>query len=88
MFNNLLPEGFRDDVTNQAAVEHKYKNIIINLFQSNGYELVKTPLIEYTENFTSPNSFQIQVNENFVKGSLNESSGKGKEPWLIQLEKA
>jgi len=72
MFNNLLPEGFRDDVTNQAAVEHKYKNIIINLFQSNGYELVKTPLIEYTENFTSPNSFQIQVNENQKNLSLRD----------------
>ena len=48
MSNNLLPEGFRDEVSNNAAIEHKYKNIIINLFQSNGYELVKTPLIEFS----------------------------------------
>ena len=48
MKDNLLPKGFKDEVSNQAAIEHKYKNIIIDLFQSNGYELVKTPLIEFT----------------------------------------
>ena len=29
MPNNLLPEGFKDEVSNQASIEHKYKNIII-----------------------------------------------------------
>ena len=47
MPDNLLPEGFKDEVSNQAAIEHKYKNKIIDLFQSYGYELVKTPLIEF-----------------------------------------
>ena len=28
MQDNLLPEGFKDEVSNQAAIEHKYKNII------------------------------------------------------------
>ena len=47
MSNFLLPSGFKDEIFEQASLEHKYKNKIINLFQLNGYELVKPPLIEY-----------------------------------------
>ena len=61
MSNNLLPEGFKDEVSNNAAIEHKYKNIIINLFQSNGYELVKTPLIEFSDRANESNSLIIKV---------------------------
>ena len=50
--DSLLPPGFSDEVSDKAAIEHKYKNIIINIFQLNGYKLVKTPLIEY-ENSTN-----------------------------------
>tara|TARA_Y100000590_G_scaffold468397_1_gene651028 strand:+ start:474 stop:1604 length:1131 start_codon:yes stop_codon:yes gene_type:complete len=53
--NSLLPPGFKDDVSDQAAIEHKYKNLIINLFQTNGYKLVKTPLIEYVHERNSNN---------------------------------
>ena len=52
MIDNLLPPVFKDEIFDQSCIEHKYKNIIINIFQSNGYELVKTPLIEY-ENLTN-----------------------------------
>ena len=61
MSKNLLPEGFKDEVSNNAAIEHKYKNIIINLFQSNGYELVKTPLIEFSDHTNEKNSLKIKV---------------------------
>ena len=64
MSNNLLPEGFRDEVSNNAAIEHKYKNIIINLFQSHGYELVKTPLIEFSDPTNEKNSLKIKVKKN------------------------
>ena len=61
MTNNLLPEGFKDEVSANASIEHKYKNIIINLFQSNGYELVKTPLIEFSDQTNEKNSLKIKV---------------------------
>ena len=61
MLDNLLPEGFKDEVSGQAAIEHKYKNIIINLFQSNGYELVKTPLVEFAKQKNEINTLKIKV---------------------------
>ena len=59
MINNLIPEGFKDDVTSQVATEHKFKDIIINHFQSNGYDLVKTPLVEFFNQDESNNVFQV-----------------------------
>ena len=59
MLDNLLPEGFKDEVSNLAAIEHKYKNKIIDLFQSYGYELVKTPLIEFAEHINNKNTLKI-----------------------------
>ena len=72
MSNNLLPDGFKDEVSNQAAIEHKYKNIIINLFQSYGFELVKTPLIEYTDKINAINSLKIKVKNNQKDLSLRD----------------
>lgn len=59
MDNSLIPEGFKDDVTSQVATEHKFKNIIVNYFQSNGYDLVKTPLVEYFNYTEGQNVFQL-----------------------------
>ena len=59
MNNNLIPEGFKDDVTSQTATEHQFKNIIVNYFQSNGYDLVKTPLVEFYNQSEGQNVFQI-----------------------------
>jgi len=56
----LLPSGFKDELFEQASIEHKYKNKIINLFQSNGYELVKPPLIEYANSENANNVFIIK----------------------------
>ncbi len=60
MIDNLLPPGFKDEIFDQSSIEHKYKNIIINIFQLNGYELVKTPLIEYENSINEHNSFFIK----------------------------
>ena len=57
MSNFLLPSGFKDEIFEQASLEHKYKNKIINLFQLNGYELVKPPLIEYANSENINNVF-------------------------------
>ena len=59
MKNNLIPQGFKDDVTSQVSTEHKFKNIIINHFQSNGYDLVKTPLVEFLKPVQGVNVFQL-----------------------------
>jgi len=60
MSNFLLPPGFKDEIYQQASLEHKYKNKIIKLFESSGYELVKTPLIEYANFKNVNNSFLIK----------------------------
>ncbi len=72
MPNNLLPEGFKDEVSNQAAIEHKYKNKIIDLFQSYGYELVKTPLIEFSDQINKINTLKIKVNKNQKELTLRD----------------
>ena len=51
MRNILLPPGFKDELFEQSSTEHKYKNKIIRIFQKNGYELIKTPLIEYADKY-------------------------------------
>ena len=56
----LLPPGFKDEIFEQAGLEHKYKNKIIDLLQLNGYELVKTPLIEYANSENVNNVFLIK----------------------------
>ena len=65
MKDDLLPPGFKDEIFEEASLEHKYKNRIINLFQLNGYELVKPPLIEYANDIDKNNFFLIkEENEN------------------------
>ena len=72
MPDNLLPEGFKDEVSNQAAIEHKYKNKIIDLFQSYGYELVKTPLIEFADQINKINTLKIKVKKDQKELSLRD----------------
>ena len=43
----LIPEGFKDHVDFNTNVEHEYKNKIIDIFLSNGFDLVKAPLLEF-----------------------------------------
>jgi ATP phosphoribosyltransferase regulatory subunit len=56
---SLIPLGFKDHVDFNTNVEHDYKNQIISYFISNGFDLVKTPLVEFYEN-NSENCFIIQ----------------------------
>ncbi len=64
MPRNLIPEGFRDDVSEQALTEHKLINEFIEHFQCYGYELVKTPLIEFYDKSFADNSFDIKIKKN------------------------
>ena len=55
----LIPEGFKDHVDWNTNVEHDYKNKIINIFLSNGFDLVKAPLLEFYQNISN-NVFIIE----------------------------
>ena len=60
LFNNfLIPPGFKDEVTFNAYVEHEYKNKIIEYFKVHGFDLVKTPLIEF-KNKQNDNNLLIE----------------------------
>lgn len=56
--NKLIPEGFKDHVDFNTNVEHEYKNTIIDIFVNNGFDLVKTPLLEFYKKISN-NSFVI-----------------------------
>jgi len=72
MTRNLIPEGFRDDVSEQALTEHKFINEFIERFQCHGYELVKTPLIEFYDKSFGNNTFDIKVKKNEKKLILRD----------------
>ena len=55
----LIPPGFKDEVNFNAYVEHQYKNKIIDYFRLNGFDLVKTSLIEYSSKEDN-NNFLIE----------------------------
>ena len=57
---SLIPEGFKDHVDFNTNVEHEYKNKIIDIFISNGFDLVKTPLLEFYKK-NSNNCFFINT---------------------------
>ena len=59
---NLLPPGFRDDLSPTTETEHIFTNKIISIFNSNGYQIVKPPLIEFLNNKEDKNIFVI-INE-------------------------
>ena len=44
---SLIPEGFKDHIDFNTNVEHDFKNKIIDIFLTNGFDLVKTPLLEF-----------------------------------------
>ena len=56
---NLLPPGFRDDLSPTTETEHIFTNKIISVFNSNGYQIVKPPLIEFLNNKEDKNIFVI-----------------------------
>ena len=64
--NSLIPEGFKDHVSFDTNVEHEYKNKIIDFFITNGFDLVKTPLLEFF-NSENDNCFIIKTKKNEPK---------------------
>ncbi|MDC1053821.1 ATP phosphoribosyltransferase regulatory subunit [Alphaproteobacteria bacterium] len=56
---SLIPEGFKDHVDFNTNVEHEYKNKIIDIFITNGFDLVKAPFLEFYQQ-NSDNVFMIE----------------------------
>ncbi len=65
----LVPPGFQDSLSFDTFVEHQYKNLIINSFRENGFNLIKTPLIEFTNNLDT-NSLLLDTNKKNEKLSI------------------
>ena len=65
----LVPSGFKDSLNFDAYIEHQYKNLIIEYFRSNGFSLVKTPLIEFSNNLDN-NTLFLKTNKNKEKISI------------------
>jgi ATP phosphoribosyltransferase regulatory subunit len=49
--NRILPNGFYDLVGQDAKKHYEYTKLIIDNFINQDYELIKTSIIEYTENY-------------------------------------
>tara|TARA_X000000950_G_scaffold46348_1_gene53087 strand:+ start:410 stop:1534 length:1125 start_codon:yes stop_codon:yes gene_type:complete len=63
--NDLLPEGFKVLLPEEAHKEESISRLILDLFFQNGYLLVKTPMIEYEDNI-SQNTLKYLHNESFL----------------------
>ena len=63
--NDLLPEGFKVLLPDQAHKEENISRSILDLFFQNGYQLVKTPMIEYEDNI-SQNTLKSLHNQSFL----------------------
>ena len=69
---NIIPEGFKEDVSLNVEAEYRFKNIIIDCFQSNGFELVKTPILENLNINTDDNIFKILVDKQEKKLNIRD----------------
>ena len=70
MYNKfLIPTGFKDSLNFDTFIEHQYKNLIIDSFRENGFDLIKTPLIEFSNNLDK-NTILIKTNKKKEKLSI------------------
>ena len=63
--NDLLPEGFKVLLPEEAHKEEIISRSILDLFFQNGYLLVKTPMMEYEDNI-SQNTLKFLHNESYL----------------------
>ena len=59
--NDLLPEGFKVLLPNNAEKEEFLSRKILDILNKNGYLLVKTPLLEYEDNKSNPLTFNLKI---------------------------
>ena len=63
--NDLLPEGFKVLLPEDAHKEEVISRLILDLFFKNGYLLVKPPMMEYEDNI-SQNTLKVLHNESYL----------------------
>ena len=73
--NDLLPEGFKVLLPNNAEKEEFVSRKILDILNKHGYLLVKTPLLEYEDNKSNPSTLQLE-NINHEPFILMEPSTK------------
>ena len=73
--NDLLPEGFKVLLPNNAEKEEFLSRKILDILSKHGYLLVKTPLLEYEDNKSNPSTLQLE-NINHEPFILMEPSTK------------
>ena len=73
--NDLLPEGFKVLLPNNAEKEEFLSRKILDILNKNGYLLVKTPLLEYEDNKSNTSNLQLE-NINHEPFILMEPSTK------------
>ena len=73
--NDLLPEGFKVLLPNNAEKEEFLSRKILDILNKHGYLLVKTPLLEYEDNKSNPSTLQLE-NINHEPFILMEPSTK------------
>lgn len=59
--NKMLPSGLCDLLFDEANADYRIKQILIEHFLKNNFEIIKTPLLEFADNF----------NEDQVEGSFS-----------------
>ena len=62
--NQLLPEGFKVLLPEEAQKEEVLSRKILDILISNGYSLVKTPMIEYEYKSIDRDTMKIQSDSN------------------------
>ncbi len=67
--NKMLPSGFGDLLFEEAREDYYIKNILASHFMKNGFNIIKTPLLEFRDNFTPE-----QVSSSF--STIDVVSGK------------
>ncbi len=70
----LLPSGFYDLLFDEAKKNHDYINQILDGFFFRNYQLIKTPLVEFEENFNNDQNYFFDQKQCFH--SIDNISGK------------
>ena len=66
--SNLLPVGFYDLIFDEAEKNHQLTSQALDSFMRSGYRLIKTPLLEFAENFLSKNSQNFFTTTDKISG--------------------
>ena len=72
MKSQLLPEGFRDGLPDLAELEFQINTFFINLMISNGFMMVKPPLVEFEDSLFFLTKYQDNIDSFRVMDPLTQ----------------